>query len=96
MVGRKTPFFKCARKEGIDLTNIESNLSDENYCKNIDGKEKISAINSMVRKRVPLQLWCYTLEYYCYLITMIITGMFRNKVRTGYNIIFGNTPDISE
>ena len=27
---------------------------------------------------------------------MIIPGMFINKGRTGYEILFGNTPDISE
>ena len=31
MVGRKTPFFKHVRKEGIDLTTIDTNCPDENY-----------------------------------------------------------------
>ena len=31
MVGRSTPFFKRARKEGIDLTTIEPLRPDENY-----------------------------------------------------------------
>ena len=31
MVGRKTPFFARARKEGIDLTTIEPLRPDENY-----------------------------------------------------------------
>ena len=50
----------------------------------------------MVRKQVPLRLWCYSPEYHCDLISMIVTWMLRNKRRTGYDIIFGNTPEISE
>ena len=30
MVGRKTPLFKRARKEWIDIKNIELNIKDEN------------------------------------------------------------------
>lgn len=31
MVGRKTPFFKKARKEGINLTSIKLERPNENY-----------------------------------------------------------------
>ena len=31
MVGRKTPFFRWARKEGIKLTSIKPLRPDENY-----------------------------------------------------------------
>ena len=72
MVVRKTQVFKRARKEGIDLTTIEPNHPYENYCENIIGKKKLGDGRIMVRKRVPLQIWCYALEYYCDLSTMII------------------------
>ena len=38
MVGRKTPFFKRARKEGIDLTTIEPLRPDENYGEQLVGR----------------------------------------------------------
>ena len=38
MVGRKTPFFKGARKEIIDITTIEPNIPDEKYGKTLVGK----------------------------------------------------------
>ena len=94
IVGRKTPFFKLAWKEGINITTIDTNCLDENYCENLVGKENIGARKIIVRKIFPLQLWCYALDYYYELSTIIITGMVINKGRTGYDIIFGNTPDI--
>ena len=94
MVGRKTPLLKHSRKEGIDLTTIDTNFPDEKYGENIDGKKKFGASKIIVRELVPLQLWCYALEYYYDLITMIIPGMVRNKGINGYEILFGNTPEI--
>ena len=96
MVGRNTPFFKRSSKEGIHLKNIEPNQPNENYGENRVGKAHLGDSNIMVIKQVHLQPWCYALEYYCDLSTMIVPGMLRNKVRTGYEIIFRNTPYISE
>ena len=96
IVGRKILFFKRSRKEGTNLTNIDTNCLDENYCENIVGKEKLGDSKIMVGKLFPIQLWCYALEYYYELSTMIIPGMVRNKRRTGYEILFGNTPEIIE
>ena len=48
--GRKTPFFKRARKEGIDIAVIEPNRIDENYSEICFGKANLGAINIMVRK----------------------------------------------
>ena len=76
MVVRKTPLLKRARQEGIDLTTIDTNLLDENYGENIVGKEKVGDNKIMVRKKVPMQLWCYALKYYCEFITMIVPGIF--------------------
>ena len=84
------------RKTGIDLTTIEPNLPDENYSEIFIDESKLGASKIIVRKRVPLQLWCYALRYYCGLSTMIVPEMFRNKGRTGYEIMFGNTSDINE
>ena len=50
IVGRKIPFFKRSSKEGIDLTNIDSNCPDEKYCENLVGKKKLGASKIMVRK----------------------------------------------
>ena len=96
MVGRKTPFLKHVRKKGTNLTSIEPNHPGENYSENFVGKEKIGSGKIMVREQVPVQLWCYALQYYCDLSNMIVTGMFINKGRTGYKIILGNNLDISE
>ena len=58
MVGRKTPFFRRARKEGIDLTAIEPLRPDENYGEILVKKAKILSGKLMVRRNVPLRLWC--------------------------------------
>ena len=96
MIGRKTPFFRRARKEGIDLTTIEPMRPDENYGEILVKKAKIMSSKLMMRRNVPLRLWCYTLEYACDLESLTVPAMYRNRGRTGYEIIFGNTPDISE
>ena len=96
MVGRKTPFFKRARKEGIDLTTIEPLRPDENYGEQLVGRAKLGTSKLMLRKKVPLRYWCYAMEYYCDLSSVMVPGMYRNKGRTGHEIVFGNTPDISE
>ena len=96
IVGRRTPFFKKARKEGINLTTIEPERHNENYGEILVDKAKLLAARLMNKRNVPMRLWCYCLEYACELESIMVPGMYRNKGRTGYEILFGSTPDISE
>ena len=96
MVGRKTPFFRRARKEGIKLTSIEPLRPDENYGETLVKRAKILSGKLMVRKNVPLRLWCYALEYSTELSSLMVPNQYRNKGRSGYEMVFGTTPDISE
>ena len=96
MVGRKTPFFKRARKEGIDLTTIEPYRSNENYGEILVKLTKIGCDRMMLRMKIPMRLWCYAMEYYCDLHIVTVPAMYRNKGRTGYEVVLGTTPDISE
>lgn len=96
MVGRNTPFFKKARKEGIDLTSIEPERPDENYGEILVRMVKIGSARLMLKRKVPMRLWCYAMEYFCDLHSIMVPGMYRNKGRTGFEITFGFTPDISE
>ena len=96
MVGRRTPFFKRARKEGIDLTSIEPKRPDENYGEILVRMVKVGSARLMLRRKVPMRLWCYAMEYFCDLHSVTVPGMFRNRGRTGYEIVHGHTPDISE
>ena len=96
MVGRKTPFFKRARKEGGNLTTIKPLRPDENYGEQLVGRAKLGTSKLMLQKKVPLRYWCYAMEYYCDLSSVMVPGMYRNKGRTGHEVVFGNTPDISE
>ena len=96
MVGRRTPFFKRARKEGIDLTTIEPERPDENYGETLVRIAKLGAARQMAKKRVPMRLWCYAVEHYSDLHSLTVPGMYRNKGRTGNEMVYGSTPDISE
>ena len=96
MIGRSTPFFKRTRREGIDLTTIEPHRHNESYAENLVRQIKILTSRLMQRRNVPLRLWCYAMEYACELHSLIVPGMYRNKGRTGYELVFGTTPDISE
>ena len=79
MVGRKTPFFKRARKEGIDLTTIEPERPDENYGESLVRMAKLGTAKMMVKHKVPMRLWCYAMEYYCDRHSLTVPGMYRNK-----------------
>ena len=96
MVGRKTPFFKHARKEGIDLTSIEPERPDESYGEILVRVVKIGTAKMMIKKKVPMRLWCYASEFYADRYSITVPGMYRNKGRTGYEIVLGTTPDISK
>ena len=96
MIGRKTPFFRRARKEGIDLTSIEPLRPDENYGEILVKRAKVLSAKLMVRKNVPLRLWCYSIEYCTELASLMVPNQYRNKGRSGYEMVFGTTPDISE
>ena len=96
MVGRKTSFFKRARKKGIDLTSIEPLRPDDNYGEVLVKKAKLLSSKLMVKRNIPLRLWYYALEDTCELESTMVPTMYRNKGRSGYEMIFGNTPDISE
>lgn len=96
MVGRGTPFFRRARKEGIDLTSIEPERPDQNYGEILVGRVKLLTAKLMQRKNVPMRLWCYAMEYASELSCIIVPGMYRNRGRSGYEITLGTTPDISE
>ena len=50
----------------------------------------------MVRNNVPLGLWCYSFEYAWELSSLMVPPMYRNKGRSGYEIVFDHTPDISK
>ena len=43
-----------------------------------------------------MRLWCYAVEHYSDLHSLTVPGMYRNKGRTGYEMVYGSTPDISE
>lgn len=96
MVGRKTPFFKKARKEGIDLTSIEPERPDENYGEILVRMVKIGSARLMLWRKVLMRLWCYAMEYFCDIHSITVPGMYRNKGNTWYEIVLGITPDISK
>ena len=96
MVGRNTPFFTRARREGIDLTTIEPLRHNENYGENLVRQVKGLTAFLMHHQNIPLRLWCYAMEYASDLHSLMVPGMYQNRGRTGYELVFGITPDISE
>ena len=76
--------FTRACKEGIDLTSIEPLRPDENYGEIFVKIAKLLSSKLMVRRNVPLRLWCYALEYACELQSVMVPNMYRNKGCSGY------------
>lgn len=96
MVGRKTPFFRRARREGIDLTTIEPKTPNENYGELLVKRVKHLTAELMHKRNVPLRFWCYAMEYASEIATLMVPGMYRNRGRSGHEITIGSTPDLSE
>ena len=92
--GRHTDFQKAIRKYGIKMTFSEPHR--HNQLQQVDGTIrdlKRRWRTTMTSKNVPRRLWCFGLEHQARLMQFIPRG--RNE-RTGYEMITGRTPDISE
>lgn len=93
-VGHHTDFQRLVRKLGVNITYSEPYR--HNQLQQVD-----MAIRELKRrwryvmghKNVPRQLWCFGLEHQARLLHYIPRGHFD---RTGYEMVTGKTPDISE
>ena len=47
-------------------------------------------------KDAPLRTWCFAMEYAAEIRCLTATKLFMAEGRTPYDILMGNTPDISE
>ena len=96
MTGLKTEFVKRARREQIQLSSTEPHTPNENRGEILVRDVKMGTKRLMARKNVPLRLWCFATEYVAELRSFMAHNTPRTKGRSGYEILFGFTPDISE
>ena len=85
MVGRNTPLPPLSRYATM-----------KNYGENLVRQVKGLTIFLMHRQNVLLRLWSYAMEYASDLHSLMVPGMYRNRGRTGYELVFGITLDMSE
>ena len=93
-VGQHTDFQALVRRLGIDMTFAEPYRHNQIPSVDIAIRDLKRGWRSKMRKRnVPRRLWCFGLEHQARLMNFIPRG--RND-RSGYEIVTGRTPDISE
>ena len=94
VVGPKTEFMKEVNCLKVRLKRAEVGRSNQNFAAEREiGELKKRWRNRMVSKKVPTRLWDYGLIYEAGILNRIPRG---GKGRTGYEMITGETPDISE
>ncbi len=93
-VGRHTDFQRFVQKMNINLTYAEPYRHDQLQQIDVAIRElKRKWRQKMGSRNVPRRLWCFGLEHQARLMHFIPRG--RND-RSGYEIITGKTPNISE
>ena len=93
-VGPKTEFSQEASRLKIRLRRTEPGRSNQNFAAEREiGELKKRWRNRMLKRRVPKRLWDYGMTYESHILNFIPRG--RNN-RTGYEMVTGQTPDISE
>ena len=93
-VGRHTDFQRLVQKMNINLTYSEPYRHDQLQQIDVAIRElKRKWRSKMGHKNVPRRLWCFGLEHQARLMHFIPRGQ---NERSGYEMITGRTPDISE
>ena len=93
-VGRHTDFQRLVHKLGINLTYAEPHRHNQLQQVDVAIRElKRRWRHKMGSRNIPQRLWCFGLEHQAKLMQFIPRG--RNN-RSGYEMITGKTPDISE
>jgi hypothetical protein len=92
--GRHTEFIKEARRMRIMLHTSEQGRKNQNHA----AEREIGFLSKrwklrMTKKRVPKRLWDFGLVYESELLSRMAR---RDDRRTGYKVVTGQTPDISE
>jgi Reverse transcriptase (RNA-dependent DNA polymerase) len=92
--GKHTQFQRYLRKHHIVMTNSESGRHGHTYEVDITIRElRRRSRKKMITKNVPRRLWCLMLEWQARVMQLIPRGY---NERTGYELVTGRTPDISE
>ncbi len=93
-VGRHTDFQRLVQKLNINLTYAEPYRHNQLQQVDVAIRElKRKWRQKMVSRNAPRRLWCFGLEHQARLMHFIPRG---HNDRSGYEIITGKTPDISE
>ena len=92
--GKATDFVKQARRMRIDMYTTEHGRKNQNHA----AEREIGFLSKrwllrMTKKKVPKRLWDFGLIYESELLSRMARGDDR---RSGYEVVTGNTPDISE
>ena len=93
-VGRDTEFMKLVRKNHIDISFAEPGRKNQIWQVDIAIRE----VNKRWRdkaaeKDIPKRVWCFGIQHYAKMSQFIPRG---HDQRTGYELVTGKTPDISE
>ena len=92
--GRDSEFVLHAKRLNVDLKWVEK----AHHVQNHRAEREIGILKQRWRRRmsesaIPARLWDYGLVYESELLTRLVQG---SSERTGFELVTGQTPDISE
>ena len=92
--GQHTDFQRLIRKLGINMTFSEPHRHNQLQQIDVAIRDlKRRWRNKMITRNVPNRLWCFGIEHQARMMQFIPRGRYE---RSGYEMITGKTPDISE
>ena len=92
-VGPNTEFMRCVRKNHIDWRSTEPYSPWQNRAENMIREVRKDWRRARIKRNVPRGLWDYGMSHSCKLRQLTAYGP---EWRTPYEVITGDTPDISE
>jgi hypothetical protein len=92
--GRNTHFNDVAQRNRISVSHAEAGRKNEMYIIDTQIRELKRRIqNKAAEKNVPRRIWDFLAEHQSEIMSLITQGP---SGRTGYELVTGQTPDISE
>ena len=84
------------KKHSIKFHTIESEYHNQNAAEGVIREVRRRWFRLKILTNIPNRLWDYGLQWVCDLMQRTVNSRFDTKNRTPYEIVLGDTPDISE
>ena len=95
-IGKNSEFMHTCRRQDIRVRSIEPGCHNQNPAEACCREVRKKWHHAMTAKNVPERLWDYGFKWCCEIMQRTTNSNFALNGRTPYEVITGETPDISE